>query len=293
LGTLLLSGCTLFGPYHSGGTLPKELPPPPPKEALIGYLNDNAGRIQSVNCPTMHIDATSGIESIGGIKGMLVCEKGRNFRLGAFAMGAQEVDVGSNDKEFWFWIKRNEPPYLMHCSYDDLNTGRVRMPFPFQPEWIMEALGITPCGPPEKYELKTNPNTLELVEKARSPQGQPITKVTVFQRTRAEGNQPQVTAHILQDAAGKEIVSAVITEVQQDPATGAILPRRVKLTCPSEKMTLKLFLEKVVVNDPKLPEREAALFTRPVLTGVTSYDLARGPDAPPASPVRRAGLFQR
>jgi hypothetical protein len=293
---LLLSGCNILGPYRTttggSGVAPANTPPPT-KEALISYLNDNASRIQSIDCRDLHIDVSSGLQS-AGVSGKLVCEKPRNFRLGAFAMGAQEVDMGSNDKEFWYWIHRAEPPYLVHCNYDDLNNGKARMPFPFQPEWIMEAFGMAQYGAADKYELRTpQNNTLELVETTRSPQGQVIYKVTVFSRTRAEGNQPQVLAHILEDSNGKEIVSATTTEVQQDPNTGAILPRKVKLTCPSEKLTLRMQLDKIAVNDPKLAERETVLFTRPMMPGVKGFDLARGLDAPDNGNVRRTGLFQR
>ena len=49
------------------------------------------------------------------------------------------------------WIKRGDP-YQFFCSYKDLEEGRVRVvPFPFQPEWIMEAMGLGDYGTPDKY----------------------------------------------------------------------------------------------------------------------------------------------
>src|SRR5262249_5888898 len=159
------------------------------------------------------------------------------------AFGKPEVDVGSNEQEFWFWVARDESHCLYFCRYDDLTRGQVRMPFPFQPERITEALGAAQCGPPENDDLQATPTSLELSERTRSPQGVPVRKVTVFNRAPAQGTNPQVTAHLLQDAQGREICSAYITEVQIDRTTGAIIPRKVRLVCPAEKMEMKLQLD--------------------------------------------------
>jgi hypothetical protein len=289
IGLTLLAGCNSF-PFGRGNSQPPaaaRVPAEAPsKESILAYLNDNANRVQSVRCKELDIAAKQGLQTVG-LRGQVVCQKPRNFRMGANALGAQEVDVGSNDQEFWFWIKRNDPPYLFHCSYDDLARGNIRAQFPFQPEWIMEAMGIAPCGPAENYEVKLNPTTLELVENTRSPQGQPVRKITVINRVPVHGSTPQVTAHILQDARGQEICAAYISEVQIDKTTGAILPRKVRLVCPAEKSEMKLQLDDLIVNDPTIAQA-TQLFRRPNLTNVESFDLARGRDAGPNG-VRHIG----
>jgi len=284
LALLLPAGCNTFPMMRSTTTaqpVARTTAEVPSKEAIIAYLNDNAGRVQSLRCKELDIGVKQGMQSVG-LRGQVVCAKPRSFRLGANVLGKQEVDLGSNEQEFWFWVARNSPPYLFHCKYDDLARGQVRVPFPFQPEWIMEAMGLAECGPAENAELKVNPTTLELVERATSPTGMAIRKVTVIQRTPAQGSAPQVTAHILQDAQGKEIVSAHVSEVQFDRATGAIIPKKVRLVCPSEKLELKLQLDDVQVNDPGLPQVAGRLFARPKLSNVTAYDLARGIDPGPS-----------
>jgi hypothetical protein len=283
VGTLLmLAGCNSFPLSRNSNPPPAARVPAeiPSKEAVVAYLNDNAQRVQSVRCKEVDIVAKQGMQSVG-LRGQLVCAKPRGFRLIANVLGKPEVDLGSNDQEFWFWVARDESRCLYHCSYDDMARGPVRMPLPFQPEWITEAMGVAPCGPAENYELHVKPTTLELVERARSPQGMPVRKVTVFNRAPAQGAQPQVTAHILQDAQGREICSAHITEVQIDRATGAIIPRKVRLVCPAEKMEMKLQLDEVTVNDPAVAQAAPRLFARPQLANVTLYDLARGPEAGP------------
>jgi hypothetical protein len=224
------------------------------------------------------MDCTSNGQSVG-LRAAMACQKPRNFRMKAQLMGSTAVDLGSNDQEFWYWISKADPPYLFHCSYEDFARGQARMPFPFQPDWIMEALGIAEYDPSKAYEVVANGQAIDLVERTVSPQGQPVRKVTRLSRGR--NRQLQVTAHLLQDAQGKEICSAFVTDVQQDAATGALLPRHVQLVWPAERLRMKLRLDQVAVNPGSITgDRVALLFNRPSLRDVPSYNLARGLDAP-------------
>jgi hypothetical protein len=245
----------------------------PQAARLVTYLNDNANRVQAVQCNRVAMDCRQGSQTIG-LDGQLVCQKPRNFRLKAKVVGQPAVDIGSNDQEFWYWISKAEPPYVFHCSYTDLARGGVRMPFPFQPDMIVAALGIAEYDPAKQYEVKVTPQTYELVEPSTSPQGQPIQRVTVFSRVQASGNQPQVIGHVLKDAQGREICTATIYEVQQDRQTRALLPVRVKLTYPAEKveMTLRLYDVQATSIDQARAER---LFNRRDLASLPSFDLAR------------------
>jgi hypothetical protein len=271
---LALVGCNLTSWFTRPQQNDVPTGPPPSAAALVNYLNDNARRVQSLECRDLGLDCHQGFQSIG-LTGRMVCQKPRNFRMGANALGTQQVDLGSNDQEFWFWVGKSDPPYLFHCAYADLPRASSRMPFPFQPDWMIEALGIAEYGPPANYQVVDHGRTLELVEQTVSPSGQQVRKVTVFKRTQTHGTEPQVLAHILQDVNGKDICGAYVSEVQIDPTTGAILPHRVRLVYPAEKIELKLKLDELAVNRPLDAQRVALLFTRPNLSNVQSFDLAR------------------
>src|SRR5262249_27578444 len=153
-------------------------------------------------------------------------------------VGQPTVDIGSNDQEFWYWISKAKPPYVFHCAYTDLDRGGVPLPFPFQPDMILAALGMAEYDPNKSYEVKTNPRTVELID-STTVQGQPVQKVTVFNRNPASRDQPVVVAHVLRNAQGREVCSATVSEVRVDPATGAVIPRRVRLVCQAERVELK------------------------------------------------------
>jgi hypothetical protein len=229
------------------------------------------------------------------IRGKLACQKPKNFRMQAEALGKTEADIGSNDQEFWYWIARGDP-YLIHCSYRDLENG-VRIPFPFQPEWVMEALGMSEYDPNQPYEVSNHGTTYWLVQNTKNAQGQRVRKVTVFNK---QETRVQVPEHILMDAAGqKEICKAQIIEaepVARGAGGGVVLPRRIVFTYPAERLTLKMTLwhraDDVVLNPQFDPGLVKTLFTRPSLSGVANYDLARGPQATnQVSPA--GGVLQR
>src|SRR6185369_6430485 len=98
-----------FKPSGNGDT-PSKPGANPTVNGLIAYLNENASRVQSLRVTDMSIDAKMGSQSVG-LQGMLLAEKPRNFRMKATFLGKEEVDVGSNSDEFWFWAQRNPEQY--------------------------------------------------------------------------------------------------------------------------------------------------------------------------------------
>jgi hypothetical protein len=286
---LLAAGCNL-SPHkrdQTGGI--GRLPADTPTAAqLVAYLNENAGRIQAVRCNRVAMDCTQNNQAVG-LDGSLVCQKPRNFRLKAKVLGQPGVDIGSNKDEFWYWISKDNPPYVNHCSYQDLSRpGGVDLRFPFQPDMIVAALGMADYNPNGKYEVKTYPQYpkyLELIESAVSPQGEPVQKVTVFRRDRVATGQPQVEAYALKDARGGLICKATIQEIQVT-REGVVLPRKVALVWPAQRIEIKLqlFDMQIVQIDPQQAER---YFQRTDLSTLQSFDLARrvvdGPGAQRAS----------
>jgi hypothetical protein len=295
LGAALLAGGCTHWPGLRRDQPERPLPATaeaPPAANLVAYLNTNARLVQAVQCDEVAMDCMQGRQAVG-LDGKLVCQKPRDFRLKANLLGQPAVDIGSNDNEFWYWISKIEPvPYVFHCGYAELARGNVRMPFPFQPDMVVAALGIQEYDPAKAYEVKATPSTFELVESTTTPQGQPAQKVTVFNRVQATGNRPQVIGHVLRDAQGKEICSATVYEVEQNRQTGVVLPIKVKLSYPAEKveMTLKMWRPQPVTIDRG---RAEVLFTRANLARLPSFDLARWAEDAPGGGVRPAGGIMR
>jgi hypothetical protein len=268
------------------GRIPAEVPP---VEQLVSYLNDNAARVKAIECSSLQMEAKQGLQGVG-LEGSMVCEKPRNFRLKARALGAPQVDIGSNRDEFWFWVGKSDLPGVCYCSYENLARGDVRLPFPFQPEMVITALGISEYDPAKKYDLRANRDTLELTEQVVGADRQPLSKVTVFNRAEVRPPKPQVMGCILRDMQGRDVCKVEVFETQLDPTTNAVLPQRVRLIWPAQKMELTLRLTDMRTI-PKAPE---PAFVRPQMANIQSYDLAQrrfdGPSGQGMSFQRTGGM---
>jgi hypothetical protein len=246
---------------------------------LVAYLNNNARLVQSIKSTQLEIQAKQGNDSIG-LQGTLFCQKPRDFRLRANVAGSPAVDIGSNNNEFWFWISQGKDDdgvaRVHYCSYADMAAGKARMPFPFQPDMIVAALGMGDYDPQKEYTIREDAKTYSLVEKAVSAQGQTVQKVTQFNKIQVGGNKPQVIAYYLLDDKGNEICKATVLEVQLIGA--AVVPQHVKLVWKTQQIEMTMRLYDTQVNKIDAPSA-AKLFSRVTLNLPTS-NLARGPDAP-------------
>lgn len=289
----LVSGCQWFkdkftntGSNNNGSFTSREKPR---AQDLVDYLNADAQRIDSIVVQELDVDARRGLITFG-LNGWLAAQKPNNFRMGAKlpASGGPAADIGSNEREFWFWMAKSDPPHLFYCNHQEVQ--HAELPFPFHPTWVMEALGMATIPPGGDFRVDAKQRgTIELIERTRSPQGQPVQKITVFNSQTVGGTQPQVVARRLVDERGKDIAIARITEMQRDPRSGVAVPRRIAFEYPAERLTLTLTLDQALVNQPIDATTAQNWFTRPYLDGVQSIDLAnarRQNSAYPASALR-------
>ena len=251
--------------------------PTPTAAALVAYLNNNAQLVRSLRCDNMELTASKGLGIVAKVdlSGSLACEQPRNFRMVARAAGNDQLDVGSNNQEFWFWIKQMDPRQF-YCPYQAMNGQKVQLPFPFQPEWVMETLGMGNYGSGADWQLTVDPakdpKWYKLIQHTRGPQGNAVRKVIIFNARTQTGSSPQVTDYqLIDEATNKEECSARILEVQGDAARG-VVRRRIQLHWPKVGATLTLRLGQASLN-PTLP---GPLFVRRPLSGQPSYNLATG-----------------
>jgi len=308
LGLSLLAGCTVIKPKHDDGAGGGRPPHPgveeqrPPTEAdLVRYLNKEAKGLQSIDVSELFIDAAAQGRKAPGVHGWMVCDKPRNFRLRGKVLATEQIDLGSNNDRFWFWLKESPDQALVHCSYTDFEKG-VQLPFPFNPDWVIQALGMAEYGTddPDLKRFHLEPmdksdKTMKLVE-STTLQGKPVRKVTVFNRWNAAPPTPQVIGHALIDEKGKVICQATIEQVREskvmNPETRRPVsyPRKIVLEWPADQLKMTLTLDSVEVNKSIPPQEAAKLFTLPDHFSKT-VDLAQHFRVSPSSRVQQAGGY--
>ncbi|HEX4588731.1 MAG TPA: hypothetical protein VH120_02300 [Gemmataceae bacterium] len=279
------------------------LPDTPTAKDLVAHLNQRTAAINSLESHEVEMDLKSEAQS-GVVHGDLYCQKPRNFRLRAQMpiKGTKLADIGSNDREFWYWFD-DKPPDLYHCSYADLAGKQVRLPLPLHPDWMLEALGIgapVPIGTDEeeqarnrsfKVEKSKDNHYLDMYERTMSLQGQPVVKITRLNNFNATGKVPQVVGYFLYDGQNHLVCKASINEAQVDKRSGISVPRRIEFAWPDMKLSMLMTLDKIAVNDPELASKPK-LFLRPQISNARDVDLARGNPTMQPTGIQRAGAFR-
>jgi hypothetical protein len=284
-----LSGCDTLKRLTTWNRPPANTAPLEQRSAgeFVGYLNQQAGYLRTIRYDDVSVTASGPDGPMPRLgEGTLACMKPRNFRMmsGHLLTNGTEVDLGSNDQEFWMFMKRPEPT-LLYASHTDFSTGKASLPIPFETDWVLQALGMSTFDTNVPYfvDIDQKDRVYTLSWDARTPQGQEVRKVIVFAGDRENGNRPQVRKHVILDANRKVIASAEVREVQTmsagvDPATGQPtmlqIPSRVVLEWPQQKFKMDLSLAKPRVNETFTPQQFEYFFRRPQIAGANEVNLA-------------------
>lgn len=258
--------------FYNPGRQSHDQPPPsytPTAEELVKHLNENARHVTSLECnDDLSISIRQGVQEFS-VSGMLQFQKPRNFRLTAEKFSTSQADIGSNEREFWFWLKQNNPPSMFFCNYDDF--ARMKScPLPVHPDWIAEAMCLQELNPNAQYQVrKSGQHTLDLISNTVSPQGVPMQKIiTVAHGGRYNG---RIVGQRIRSQDGKELWTAEIQEYQDIP--GYAIPKTVVLRCPAEKLEMKFRLNRCQVNR-LVTGNTGNIFSRPQIQGAQEVDLA-------------------
>ena len=258
--------------FYNPAAQKHDLPPPsytPTAEELVKHLNENARHVSSLECnDDLSITIRQGVQEFS-VSGMLQFQKPRNFRLTAEKFNTSQADIGSNDQEFWFWLKQNNPPSLFFCNYDDF-AKMQSSPLPVHPDWIAEAMCLQELNPNAQYQVrKSGTYSLDLISNSVSPQGVSLQKIiTVGHGGRHNG---RIIGQRIRSQDGKEMWTAEIREYQD--ILGYSIPKTVLLRCPAEKLEMKFRLNRCKVNGLQAGNT-GNLFKRPTIQGTPIVDLA-------------------
>ena len=242
------------GPWHGRAALPADTG----REDLVRHINEQASRTAGWQCRKMVVQVPHAPEA----SGQIAVQYPRRLRLKAKAMMIPVADVGSNADRVWCWVNPKlggpgaETLTCRHASFDAVRCAAERtggMQIPFDPDWLMEVLGVAPLDP-------------RAVTLQKAPDGGPIWHL-VSHRTDASGRRVlrvidvdaahgQILAHELRDAAtGAPLARAELQDHRRCPKTGVVLPHTIKLSWPAAGLAgMTLRLGDIEVNPRDLPD---------------------------------------
>ena len=284
-------GCSWLDNMRGHGEAAKKGGPLSPlaPDKLVDYLNERAGLLRSIQYDSLRLRVYEKGVPMPSLDGYLACAQPRSFRLKAGKAGG-DVDLGSNPDHFWVYVKvPAEKPMYVFASHTDFESGKAKLPggIPFEPDWVMQALGMNTFPPNTAYKVAVNEKerTYTLSWAATTPAGVPIRKEIIFDGDTARDPRPQVKKHVIRDAKDKvlayaEIKAAKTAQLGSDPRNpagpqAAQYPTQVILKWEEQKFEMDLTLDGAQVNQAMTPEAQQRLFTKPNIPNVPQIDLAK------------------
>ena len=253
--------------------LPRALAVSPTLDQLIQVVNRNSSQIQSFYSG----HATLSGQGIPSLSTRIAFWRPRFFRLYSSDLTGPEIDVGSNPDVFWYWVRRAQPPAIYYCRHDQFATSPARHAIPVQPDWLIEALGVSEIDPslPQQGPFPLQGDRLELRTIRDTPDG-PVTKVTIF-----DAAQGWILEQHIINAQGIPMASAVASQHRRDPLSGLVMPGVVVVSCPSAQFSIRIDLGPVEIN--RLAGNTAELWQMPQIPGTPAVNLANISPQPAAS----------
>jgi len=202
---------------------------------ILKIVNEKNEKITSFICTDIDVR----IERDGSrhkLDGSMLYEKDRNFRLKVSSFFGTELDMGSNDEQFWVWSRRVDPKATMFFADHD-NLYKTRLRTPFVPLWIMSALGYRVMDPNEVSYRETEEHLI-ISRSVVSPTGQPLIK-----RAYIDKETYRIVAYYLYDSDGTEIT---VTQIGYS-ADG--MPRKIYMRWNEENVVMDF-----VFNNPRVNE---------------------------------------
>jgi hypothetical protein len=216
----------------------------PRVDEVIAHLNQNTDRIESWRANSVRINADG-----WPLTGSIAVAKGRHLRLMVASVRGNEVDLGSNEERFWIWSREMEPGFVT-CRHENMETARQQVGIPFEPDWLMQALGVERL-PTDGVTMQTDPanEQVRLVEHVVSAHGQPLRRVVLVDLKKGG----IVVEHGLYNYDSIPIALAKMSDHRRDKESGVVLPHRVMIEMPQNKMAMTMKFNDVQVNPRTIP----------------------------------------
>jgi hypothetical protein len=286
MAALCLGGCVAL---NRGSLNAKPRPIAERSFDLDGFIADHNRNAESIT--SLEAKPTIGLRSKlrrGQGDGRLAMVRPRNFKLEIYSTVANRslANLGSNDEEFWFWVQSSDDRSIYWCKYSELESSALSVAF--QPDWIIEAIGLKPISPEEADSIRVErsdvANASALVFPPTKNHGETIQRVMIVSNYTRRIKEHRIYEIGHQKTVVAQAVVPTYQEIELEKSqSGAYqscyLPQSVKLDWKKDQLSLDVVLQDVKVNQFD-EARATAVFVEPVIPGyerVNLADMARAP----------------
>lgn len=166
------------------------------------------------------------------LSGKLAYEKPNNFRLEISSIFGTELDLGSNEKQFWYWSRRDRNPALYWAVYEDFNKTRLKTPF--NPMFMRSTLGLESLSLTDA-KITENEKNLMVTYPRLDSMGVRILYSVFINKERK-----QIEGFLITSLDGRNLVECEIQEWFVDK------PSKINYVWHEENRTMSIYL-----NNPK------------------------------------------
>lgn len=200
---------------------------------LVHEINQRNSQIQTFTCDDVAIKTWErGIKV--RLKAELHYEKDLSFRMILDSVFGKELDLGSNDKMFWYWSRRDKHPGLYWSFHEDFYKTRLKTPF--NPMFMRDTLGLNEI-PQEGAKVGETEGKVIIVYEKYDSMMRPILYTIVINKT-----YKVVEGILVTDMGGNPLAVAEIKEHQNG------LPAEILYTWYEEDKVLLLRFNNPKVN---------------------------------------------
>ena len=89
-------------------------------------------------------------------------------RSACLTMTSSGIDIGSNEEEFWVWLKTpmpGQPPAVLFAKHDQYENSQAKQMLPIEPAWVIDLAGtclFRPHGPSTPGPFQRPDGNLEI-----------------------------------------------------------------------------------------------------------------------------------
>jgi hypothetical protein len=248
-----------------------------PVDRFVAEHNRNADRIESLTArPTVGVTG----KLTGRADGRLAMERPRNFKLELLRIGNPFANIGSNDQEFWFWVKNDGDEKAVYwCDYDQLESSAL--PLSYQPDWIVEALGLKPISKVEAAAIRVQPGsergTTALIFPPTKTRAGSFTRVMIVWDNNRRIKEYRILAPDRRTVLAQATIWTYAEHEIDDAGKGSsevyVLPESARLEWKREQLSLDVSLRDVKINQFDSSDSET-VFVEPKIAGYARVNLA-------------------
>lgn len=282
---LLSPGCAwLRNAFYRGAAPPTVFTSDVTKEQIIERVNANSKAIQSMQAK-VHVRATG----TPTLSGDLSVEQPSRMRMqvGLLNMTSSGIDIGSNDEEFWVWLKTplpGQPPAVLFAKHNEYENSQAKQMLPIEPAWVIDSLGLAFFEPTAEHTgpFQRPDGNLEIQSRYQSPSGTMIKSIIV---------DPQSSVVLAQEINknGVTIASSKASKHQYFKEIGASIPRMVEIEVGSNTPQAgKVVIELSNILPNSIDETYAGMWQMPQPQNINMIDIAKQlPQIPTSNPSAR------